>query len=263
MARLCIKCGSNISDYDEICTKCGFCLGRTVNVEKTNSYPLKRKSLGVTSVIVIASLFVVSIQLGDYYMDNSEKDVVEVETLSEGENAEGEVPKKKIKQKEPMFEKSKPEKKIQFTTYKDELRKFQIDYPDTIKMPDKNQKRYRDSATQYKEDISDKCVIIYGNFFRTIDKKIDIKRWMESEKFNSFNDIKNIKMYKVSDIAYGYEYEKNGVHVIGKEYFGKVGESGQSHYVQLRYTKDVEEKDLLIARQMFDSFKPGFDNKGK
>lgn len=261
MRKLCMKCGADISNYDEICTNCGCFIGRTVNVIRPNiSARIKKRMFGVTFTIAFLSLLIVFVQLMEYYTNHAEKDVAENATQFVNNEAREEV-KEVAKEEVEKHEDSKHEKKIKFSTYKDELRHFQIDYPDTIKMPEIKQKRDKDSASQYREDISDKCVIFYGNLFRTVDKKIDIKRLMEREKHDSFKDIKDIKLYKVSDIAYGYEYEKNGLHVIGKEYFGKIGNSGQSHYVQLRYAKDVKEKDLLIAKQMFDSFKPGFANK--
>lgn len=264
MTKLCMKCGANISEYDEICTNCGCFMGRTVNIIRSKkTVRLKKNRLGLTFVIIVSALLIISFQLMGYYMNYEDESIAKNETESVRKTVEVEETKEEVIQQNKIDEKINHEKKIQFSTYKDELRKFQIDYPDTIKMPEKNQNRDKDSASQYREDISDKCVIFYGNFFRTLDKKIDIKKLMEREKYDSFKDIKDIKMYKISDIAYGYEYEKNGVHVIGKEYFGKIGKSGQSHYVQLRYANDVKEKDLLIAKQMFDSFKPGFDYNSK
>ena len=262
MGKLCMKCGADISEYDEICLNCGCFIGRTVNVIRPNkSVKIKRRIFGITFTIIFLSLLIVFVQLMSYYTNNAEKDVAKNE-IKFVEDERKEI-KEVVKKDEKKHEESKTEKKIQFTTYRDELRRFQIDYPDTIKKPEINQKRDEHSASQFREDISDKCVIFYGNFFKTIDKKIYIEKLMERARYDSFKDIKDIKMYKVSDIAYGYEYEKNGIHVIGKEYFGKVGKSGQSHYVQLRYATDVKEKDLLIGKRMFDSFKPGFENKGE
>ena len=274
MGRYCVKCGKQISENDEICTNCGYILGKTLSISPTRRKERKKSNLGLVSIIIVVAIVIGGACVNEYVLNNNQKvineDIKSREMsmqIGDGEKSAGSDKEKVIENKmdnEKKDDAIEREEIIKFTTYEDKVFKFKIDYPETMQLPTSNEGRDKSSAIRYKTQISEVCVIFYGNLFQKINKTYDIKYWMKNDKSDYVSDgINNVMMHELSDTAYEYEYNKNGIRFVGRKYFGKVGKSEQSHYVELRYSSKAKDRDVAVAKKMYYSFKPGFDTNDK
>lgn len=261
MSRFCPKCGNEVSPTANICPKCG----SRLNAANAPQNSGKTKSSSSVIYKLFSALFAVIILGGGclYLFQQSQNEPVattdsqEKEQSAEPESAENSQHTSDAKQT-----KSEQKKEIKYERFKDPIFGFSFDFDADKEKPLPPKDESPGSAVTYKMYFGDQkqCAIVLGSLFKGFSRPINIESIIKQNRrdYPKSERYQNVDMHAIASNAYEVTYDKDDVHFIVKYYFGRVGTRDEAHYIQIGYTINQTDDDILNeAKHIYDSFKPG------